>query len=119
MEFPNRETVERVRRERPAGTQMKEEDWLGQDILSKIYYGKIVPWEQPRCRTPEMEGLRERISSGTACLEGLLDEKGKELLEQLLEDDAELMGEMSCESFKDGFRFGVQVMLAAMGTKIP
>ena len=92
---------------------------MGQDILSKIYYGKIVPWERPRHRTPEIETLRERISSGTACLEELLDEKGKELLKRLLDDDAELIGEMSCESFKDGFRFGVQVVLAAMDARMP
>ena len=92
---------------------------MGQDILSKIYYGKIVPWERPGCGTPEMEKLRERVSSGTASLEELLDEKGKELLKQLLDDDAELMGETSCESFKDGFRFGIQVMLAAMDARVP
>ena len=92
---------------------------MEQDILSQIYYGKNVPWERPRRMVPEMEGIRDRISSETAQLERSLDEKGKELLKRLLDDDAELEGRMAFEGFREGFQFGAQVMLAVMGITMP
>ena len=92
---------------------------MEQDILSQIYYGKIVPWDSQKCRTPAMEELKKQISSETDRLEELLDKEGKELLEKLLDDNADLEGRMVCEGFRDGFRFGVQIMLAAMGGTMP
>ena len=92
---------------------------MERDILSQIYYGKIAPWGSRKCRTPAMKELKDRVSSETDRLEELLDENGKKLLEKFLDDNADLETQTVCEGFKDGFRLGAQVMLAAMGITMP
>ncbi len=92
---------------------------MEQDIISMLYHGKIAPWESEKRTTPRMERLREQIGRETDRLEQLLDEEGKRLLEQLQDDSAELEGQMICEGFRNGFRTGAQLMLAAMGITAP
>lgn len=89
---------------------------MGQDILNQLYYGKIVPWENRNDKTPEMEPLSERVDKDIERLEKLLDDEGKKVLERLLDNSAELERQMVCEGFKDGFRLGVQLLTAGMGS---
>lgn len=89
---------------------------MGQDILNQLYYGKIVPWENRNDKTPEMEPLSEQVDKDIERLEKLLDDAGKKVLEKLLDNSAELERQMVCEGFKDGFRLGVQLLTAGMGS---
>lgn len=89
---------------------------MEQDILNQLYYGKIVPWENRNDKTPEMEPLCEQVDQDVERLEKLLDDEGKKVLERLLDNSAELERQMVCEGFKDGFRLGVQLLTAGMGS---
>lgn len=89
---------------------------MGQDILNQLYYGKIVPWENRNDKTPEMGPLGEQVDQDIERLEKLLDDAGKKVLERLLDNSAELERQMVCEGFKDGFRLGVQLLTAGMGS---
>lgn len=87
---------------------------MEQDILSQLYYGNIVPWENRNDKTPEMEPFSDQVDKDIQCLENLLDDEGKKVLERLLDNSAELERLMVCEGFKDGFRLGVQLVAAGM-----
>lgn len=89
---------------------------MEQDILSQLYYGNIVPWENRNDKTPEMEPFSDQVDKDIQCLEKLLDDEGKKVLERLLDNSAELERLMVCEGFKDGFRLGVQLVAAGMGS---
>lgn len=89
---------------------------MEQDILNRLYYGKIVPWENRNDKTPEMEPFSEQVDKDIERLEKLLDDEGKKILERLLDNSAELERQMVCEGFKDGFRLGVQLVAAGMGS---
>lgn len=82
---------------------------MGQDILTMLYYGKIAPWESGKAANPEAERLKERATGETSRLEQMLDGEGRRLLE----------GQAACEAFRDGFRLGAQIMLAALGAAPP
>lgn len=88
---------------------------MGEDILDQLYYGKIVPWENQNDKAPEMIPISEQINSYIELLKKQLDDAGKSLLEQLLDNCADLEGKMVCEGFKDGFRLGVQLVIAGLG----
>lgn len=88
---------------------------MEQDILNRLYYGKIVPWENRNDKAPEMEPFSEQVDKDIERLEKLLDDEGKKVLERLLDNSAELERQMVCEGFKDGFRLGVQLVAAGMG----
>lgn len=93
---------------------------MAQDILSQLYYGKIVPWENQNDKTPEMEAYSEQVDQDIQHLETLLDADGREVLERLLDNAAELERLMVCEGFKDGFRLAVQLVFAGIdGEKKP
>lgn len=90
---------------------------MEQEILNQLYYGEIVPWENRNDKTPEMEPLSDQVDADIETLVGLLDDSGKQILERLLDNSAELERKMICEGFKDGFRLGVQLTAAGMGSK--
>lgn len=89
---------------------------MEQDILNELYYGHIVPWENRNDKTPEMESFSEQVDQDIECLEKLLDAEGRMVLERLLDNSAELERLQVCEGFKDGFRLGVQLVTAGMGS---
>lgn len=90
---------------------------MEQDILNQLYYGKIVPWENQNDKSPEMETLSEQLDQDIESLKKLLDGKGKKILECLLDNSAELERRLVCEGFKDGFRLGVQLAVAGLGSE--
>lgn len=89
---------------------------MEQDILNELYYGHIVPWENRNDKTPEMEPYSEQADQDIQYLENLLDAEGKKVLERLLDNSAELERLQVCEGFKDGFRLGVQLVIAGLGS---
>lgn len=88
---------------------------MEQDILTQLYYGRIVPWENRNDKTPEMEPYSEQVDKDIECLKKMLDDEGKKVLERLLDNSAKLERQMVCEGFKDGFRLGVQLVTASVG----
>lgn len=90
---------------------------MEQEILNQLYYGEIVPWENRNDKTPEMVLLSDQVDADIKVLDQLLDDTGKQILERLLDNSAELERKMICEGFKDGFRLGVQLTAAGMGSK--
>ncbi len=93
---------------------------MEQDILSNLYFGKIVPFEAGIGKAPETVQLRNQLDRDVQQLEKMLDDKGREILNRILDNRAELELQTVCERFKDGFRLGVQLMFAGMssGNKI-
>ena len=89
---------------------------MEQDILNALYYGHIVPWENCNDKTPEMESYSEQADADIEALQQILDDAGKQILERLLDNSAELERLLVCEGFKDGFRLGVQLVIAGLGS---
>lgn len=90
---------------------------MEQDILDQLYYGKIIPWENHRGRTPEMDALSGQVDQDIQWLKSALDDKEKEVLGRLLENVSELERLQVCEGFKDGFRLGIQLVVAGLGSE--
>ena len=88
---------------------------MEQDILDRLYYGKIVPWENRRGNTPEMDLLSGQVDQDIQWLKKVLGDKEKEVLGRLLENASELERLQVCEGFKDGFRLGIQFVVAGLG----
>lgn len=87
---------------------------MEQDILSRLYYGKIVPWENRNDKSPETVSISEQVHKDIEHLEKLLDGENRMVLERLLDNRSELELQLICEGFKDGFRLGVQLLTAGL-----
>ena len=90
---------------------------MEQDILDRLYYGKIVPWENRRGNTPEMDSLSGQVDQDIQWLKKVLGDEERNVLGRLLENASELERLQICEGFKDGFRLGVQLTAAGFGNK--
>lgn len=82
------------------------------DILSDFFYGKIVPWENYPDNNEEFRRLNQKMGQLSDVLEERLDKETQALLDQYISDRADMESLLSCNSFKTGFRLGVQLMLA-------
>ena len=87
---------------------------MEQDILEELYYGRIVPWENPKDQTPETAAFCEQADLDIRQLEKLLDEDGRRILKRFLENVSERECRLTCEGFKDGFRLGLQLAVAGL-----
>lgn len=87
---------------------------MGRDILNRLYYGKIVPWENQNDKTPEMELLNDQIDADIKALERVLDDAARQMLERILENSTEMERKLICEGFKDGFRLGAQLAVEGL-----
>ena len=83
------------------------------DILNDLFFGKIVPWENRPESIEEFRRLNQRLGQLSNTLEERLDKETQALLDQYISDRADLESLLQCDSFKTGFRLGVQLMLAA------
>ena len=83
------------------------------DILNDLFFGKIVPWENRPESIEEFRRLNQRLGQLSDTLEERLDKETQALLDQYISDRADLESLLQCDSFKTGFRLGVQLMLAA------
>lgn len=81
---------------------------MGQDILERLYYGKIVPWENNNDQSPRSQELRDLIDKDIRSLSDMLSDGERSMLERLLENRSELADLAACGAFKDGFRLGAQ-----------
>ena len=84
---------------------------MEQDILTLLYYGKIVPWENNNDQSPIAQELRDRIDEDIHSLSAMLPEDAKAVFDRLLENRSELADIAACGAFRDGFRLGAQFTL--------
>ena len=82
------------------------------DILEDLFYGKINPWENRPSNMEEFHLLNQKMSRLSDALDEQLDDETKALLDQYLSNRADMEALLSCDSFKTGFRLGVQIMMA-------
>lgn len=82
------------------------------DILEDLFYGKINPWEDCPGHIEELRSLNQKMSQLSEILEERLDKETRSLLDQYLSNRADMEALLSCDSFKTGFRLGVQIMMA-------
>ena len=82
------------------------------DILEDLFYGKINPWEDCPGHIEELRSLNQKMSQLSEILEKQLDKEPRSLLDQSLSNRADMEALLSCDSFKTGFRLGVQIMMA-------
>ena len=87
------------------------------DILDDLFYGKIVPWENRPANIEEFRSLNQKMGKTSDILEQRLDEETRALLDQYISDRSDMEMLLSCDSFKAGFRMGVQIMLAVTKTQ--
>lgn len=83
------------------------------NILNDLFFGKIVPWEDRPENIEEFRRLNQQLSQLSDTLEERLDKETQALLDQYISDRSDLESQLQCDSFKTGFRLGVQLMLAA------
>ena len=85
---------------------------MAKDVLSELFYGRIVPWENRPTNIEEFRELNQKMSQVSDELEKFLDKDAKSLLEQYLSDRADMEMLLSLDSFKTGLRLGIQLMVA-------
>lgn len=84
---------------------------MSESILDRLYYGRIVPWENQNDVTPQMQEVKSRIDAAFRRLTEQLSTEGIRLLETLMSDRSDLESLALCEAFKDGFRLGAEFAL--------
>lgn len=86
---------------------------MSNNILNDLFFGKIVPWENRPENIEEFRRLNQQLSQLSDTLEERLDKETQALLDQYISDRSDLESLLQCDSFKTGFRLGVQLILAA------
>ncbi len=86
---------------------------MAEDVLSRLFYGQIDPWEDGPHDKEAGSKLNREMSQFLESIEKKIDGETKELLEQYLVRRSDMSMMLQCDSFKTGFRLGVQLVLAA------
>lgn len=86
---------------------------MAEDILSRLFYGQIDPWEDGPHDKEAGSKLHQEMSQFLESIEKKIDGETKELLEQYLVRRSDMSMMLQCDSFKTGFRLGIQLVLAA------
>ena len=90
---------------------------MEEDIIDQLYFGRIVPWERQVEKAPEIEKYSDQICEDIEYLQKMLDEVGKSVLERLLDNNSEVERFQVKESFKYGFRLGMQLAATGLDSK--
>lgn len=84
------------------------------DILRKLFFGKILPYEQLCPVSTEYErAVRKSVKMGQQ-FEASLDEKQNQLYREYMDIKYQVASEELTAAFSQGFRLGMQLMTAAM-----
>lgn len=87
---------------------------MEEDIIDQLYFGRIVPWEKQVEKTSEVEQCGDQMCDDIEYLQKLLNENGRKVLERLLDNGSEVESFLVKESFKVGFRLGMQLTVAGL-----
>ena len=87
------------------------------ELLRRLYYGEIHPWERTAPLDADEQELNQRIDKNIHTLRGFMRAEEVATLEQLLGDIDSLKAEETVQAFIDGYRLGAQLMLEALDFK--
>lgn len=80
------------------------------DILEEFYFGNIIPHEYSFRNNAEYKKALAALHASIEKLDAQLSDGEKELLEHVLDANADISSVAEAENFKLGFRIGVQMM---------
>lgn len=83
------------------------------DILDQLYLGKITPWITSYDRSPQAQAIIAHINNDIESLSAMLPDDGRKILDRLMDDRSEQASLAVRNGFKDGFRLGAKLTLAA------
>lgn len=84
------------------------------ELLRRLYYGEIRPWERTDTPSPVEQQLSQKIEEEIQVLRCALEKEHIADLERLLDDMEALKADQVCQSFIDGYRLGAQMMLETL-----
>ena len=87
------------------------------ELLRRLYYGEIHPWERTAPPEADEQELNQRIDKSIQTLSGFMRADETATLEQLLGNIDSLKAEETVQAFIDGYRLGAQLMLETLDFK--
>lgn len=84
------------------------------ELLRRLYYGEIQPWERTDTPGSVEQQLSQKIEEGIQVLRCALKKECIADLERLLDDIEALKADQVCQAFIDGYRLGAQMMLETL-----
>ena len=87
------------------------------ELLRRLYYGEIHPWERTASPNADEQELNQRIDKSIQTLRGFMRTEEVASLERLLGDIDSLKAEETVQAFIDGYRIGAQLMLETIDFK--
>lgn len=87
---------------------------MADNILDDLFYGKIDPWEDRPTNIEEFRQLNQKMGRLSDVLESRLSDDTKELLDQYISIRADMEMLLASESFKNGFRLGMKLLMAVL-----
>lgn len=84
---------------------------MREDILTRLFYGLIDPWEDGPHDKEAGRKLNQEMAQLFTAIEEKVDDETKELLEKYLVRRSDMSMMLQCDSFKTGFRLGAKIML--------
>lgn len=87
------------------------------ELLRRLYYGEIHPWERTASPDADEQELNQRIDKSIQTLRGFMRTEEVASLERLLGDIDSLKAEETVQAFIDGYRIGAQLMLETIDFK--
>lgn len=79
-------------------------------IFHALYYGSVAPWEG-RVDNPSYKNQSKKSLSLYDQVRSLLNDDGKKLLDEFLDENSKLTCCFEEEKFKDGFILGTRLMI--------
>lgn len=87
------------------------------DILDEFYFGNILPYEHSFRDNAEYKKALTALHASIEKLDAQLSDSEKELLEKVLDANADIASVAEVENFKLGFRIGVRMMCSSFCEK--
>ena len=84
-------------------------------ILEEIWFGNISPYKAFAEKDGEYSNALKMVESNEERIKGELTEKGRSVLEALTDMQQELLSVGTKDAFICGVRYGVRMMLEALG----
>lgn len=87
------------------------------ELLRRLYYGEIHPWERTAPPDADEQELNQRIDKNIQTIRGFMRTEEIATMDQLLGDIDSLKAEETVQAFIDGYRLGAQLMLETLDFK--
>ena len=87
------------------------------DTIRELYYGNVHPFERDIKKDSERDRLAKLVLRHDAALKATMNENEQELFGKFKDTVTELNCLNECESFNNGFRLGVRLIVEALHTE--